>query len=81
MKQRLEDEDTVQQALTYMDRYSSHIQILRFPKRSAGGQEEEMKMFFIPPVFKYLTQERKDQLWLSFDKSSAEALWMSAWKS
>jgi hypothetical protein len=64
-----------------MDRHSSHIQILSYLKQLDEGQEEEMKMFFIPPVFKYLTQERKDQLWLSFDKSSAEALWMSVWKS
>jgi hypothetical protein len=81
LKERLKDECTIQKALTYMDRHSSHIQILSFPKRSDGKLEEEIKMFWIPPVFKYLTQEKKDQLWLSFDKESAETLWISIWKS
>jgi hypothetical protein len=81
LKKRLGDEDTAQKALTYMDRHSSHIQVLGFPKRLDGGQEEKNKMFLIPPVFKFLTQEKKDQLWLSFDKENAEALWISVWKS
>jgi hypothetical protein len=63
-----------------MDRHSSHIQIFSIKKLSNGKQKEEMKMFLIPPVFKYLTQEKKNQLWLSFDKENAEALWMSVWK-
>jgi hypothetical protein len=81
IKERLTNENIFQKALAYIDRYSSHIQILRFPKRLDGGQEHEMKMFWIPTVFKYLTQEKKDQLWLSFDKESTEAFWISIWKN
>jgi hypothetical protein len=64
-----------------MHRYCSHIQILSHLSQSNGEQEEEMKMFWIPPVFKYLTQDKKNILWLSFDKDKAEALWISVWKS
>jgi hypothetical protein len=81
LKERLRDDETAQKALTYMDRHSSHIQILSHPKRLNGKQEKETIMFMIPPVFKYLTQEKKDQLWLSFDKENAESLWMSVWKN
>jgi hypothetical protein len=77
--EKLNDGNTSQKALAYMGRYSSHIQILKFLKR--GGQKEEMKLFWIPPVFKYLTQEKKDELWLSFDKSNVEAFWISIWTS
>jgi hypothetical protein len=67
--------------LNYIDKHSSHIEILAFPKILDKKHREEMKMFWIPKVFKYLTQEKKDQLWLSFDKDNSEALWMSVWKS
>jgi hypothetical protein len=80
-KERMGDEDIFQKALTYMDRHSSHIQVLSYPKSLDGKLKIEMKMFLIPPVFKYLTQEKKDQLWLSFDKENAETLWISIWKN
>jgi hypothetical protein len=81
LKKSLENGGATQKSLTFMDRQSSHIQILKFPKGSDGGQEEEMKMFLIPSVFKYLTQEKKDQLWLSFDKENASTFWISVWKN
>jgi hypothetical protein len=81
LKERLEEERTVKKASEYIDRHSSHIQILRFPKRLGGEQEEQTKTFWIPPAFKYLIQEEKDRLWLSFNKENAETLWISVWKS
>lgn len=64
-----------------MDNHSSHIDILCYPQGLDGKCEIEEKMLWIPPVFSHLSQDKKDQLWLSFSKGSAESLWVSVWEN
>jgi hypothetical protein len=80
-KEILQDDITFEKALAYMEINFSHIEILLNPNKLDDEPEIKTKMFLIPSVFKYLTQEKKDELWLSFNKESAKTLWEQVWKS
>jgi hypothetical protein len=60
-----------EEVMGYFERCTSHVEI------RAGDGTLETRYFLIPTWFLGLGQEKKDEMWMLFNKDSSETLWLS----